>query len=216
MNDKHFGPNIQTFRKLKGMKQQELADAIGINLQSLSKIERGVYYPTFETLEKIMVVLEVAPNEMLSGTWKFASHIEKEVCQRERTIKCWIETRSLWNFFDSEEEWLEYELEQLREYVTDYINGKDITASNLYPIKEFVKHLKFQKILDRYDEFYSLDMFVGSTEGHKRMPPYVPFAKRNVIVNMNILMFKMNILYPLTEDTTNKKSDQECKHHLRW
>ena len=120
------------------------------------------------------------------------------------------------NFFDSEEEWLEYELEQLREYVTDYINGKDITASNLYPIKEFVKHLKFQKILDRYDEFYSLDMFGESTEGHKRMPPYVPFAKRKVIVNMNILMFKMNILYPLTEDTTNKKSDQECKHHLRW
>ena len=119
---------------------------------------------------------------MLSGTWKFASHIEKEVCQRGRTIKCWIETRSLWNFFDSEEEWLEYELEQLREY----------------------------------DEFYSLDMFGESTEGHKRMPPYVPFAKRKVIVNMNILMFKMNILYPLTEDTTNKKSDQECKHHLRW
>ena len=86
MNDKHFGPNIQTFRKLKGMKQQELADAIGINLQSLSKIERGVYYPTFETLEKIMVVLEVAPNEMLSGTWKFASHIEKEVCQREERL----------------------------------------------------------------------------------------------------------------------------------
>ena len=71
MNYKHLGQNIQTVRKLKGMKQQELADAIGINLQSLSKIERGVNYPTFETLEKIMAVLEVAPNEMLSGTWKF-------------------------------------------------------------------------------------------------------------------------------------------------
>ena len=57
MNYKHLGQNIQTVRKLKGMKQQELADAIGINLQSLSKIERGVNYPTFETLEKIMAVL---------------------------------------------------------------------------------------------------------------------------------------------------------------
>ena len=36
------------------MKQQELADKIGINMQSLSKIERGVNYPTFDTLEKIM------------------------------------------------------------------------------------------------------------------------------------------------------------------
>ena len=43
------------------MKQQELADAIGINMQSLSKIERGVNYPTFDTLEKIMDVLEVTP-----------------------------------------------------------------------------------------------------------------------------------------------------------
>ena len=34
MNYKHLGQNIQTVRKLKGMKQQELADAIGINLQS--------------------------------------------------------------------------------------------------------------------------------------------------------------------------------------
>ena len=219
MKISHLGNNIQTIRKFRGMKQQELADKIGINMQSLSKIERGLNYPAYETLEKIMEVLDVTPNELLSGEWKYVNQSEKEVCQFLRTeerLNAELKHGHYDNFFDSEEEWLEYELEQLREYVTDYINGKDITASNLYPIKEFVKHLKFQKILDRYDEFYSLDMFGESTEGHKRMPPYVPFAKRKVIVNMNILMFKMNILYPLTEDTTNKKSDQECKHHLWW
>ena len=84
------------------------------------------------------------------------------------------------------------------------------------PNQRVCQAFEISEDLDRYDEFYSLDMFGESTEGHKRMPPYVPFAKRKVIVNMNILMFKMNILYPLTEDTTNKKSDQECKHHLRW
>ena len=52
-----LGENIQTIRKHRGMKQQELADKIGINMQSLSKIERGVNYPTFDTLEKIMDVL---------------------------------------------------------------------------------------------------------------------------------------------------------------
>ena len=40
-----LGENIQTIRKHRGMKQQELADKIGINMQSLSKIERGVNYP---------------------------------------------------------------------------------------------------------------------------------------------------------------------------
>ena len=80
-----LGENIQTIRKHRKMKQQELADAIGINMQSLSKIERGVNYPTFDTLEKIMDVLEVTPNELLSGEWKFVQQAEKEVCQFLRT-----------------------------------------------------------------------------------------------------------------------------------
>ena len=50
-----LGENIQIIRKHRGMKQQELANKIGINMQSLSKIERGVNYPTFDTLEKIIV-----------------------------------------------------------------------------------------------------------------------------------------------------------------
>ena len=51
-----LGENIQRVRKFRGMNQQELADAIGINMQSLSKIERGVNFPTFDTLEKITSV----------------------------------------------------------------------------------------------------------------------------------------------------------------
>jgi transcriptional regulator with XRE-family HTH domain len=42
MKISHLGNNIQTIRKFRGMKQQELADKIGINMQSLSKIERGL------------------------------------------------------------------------------------------------------------------------------------------------------------------------------
>lgn len=45
-----LGENIQRVRKFRGMNQHELADAIGINMQSLSKIERGVNFPTFDTL----------------------------------------------------------------------------------------------------------------------------------------------------------------------
>ena len=76
------------------------------------------------------------------------------------------------NFFDSEEEWLEYELEKLREYITDYINGTSIEASDLYPIKEFIQHLEFQKLLNRHDDLYSMDMFWESIEEHKYRTPY--------------------------------------------
>ena len=85
MKISHLGNNIQTIRKFRGMKQQELADKIGINMQSLSKIERGLNYPAYETLEKIMEVLDVTPNELLSGEWKYVNQSEKEVCQFLRT-----------------------------------------------------------------------------------------------------------------------------------
>ena len=77
MKISHLGNNIQTIRKFRGMKQQELADKIGINMQSLSKIERGLNYPAYETLEKIMEVLNVTPNELLSGEWKYVNQSEK-------------------------------------------------------------------------------------------------------------------------------------------
>lgn len=188
MNYKHLGQNIQTVRKLKKMTQQELADAIGINLQSLSKIERGVNYPTLETLEKIMEVLEVTPNELLKGTWKYASHIEKDIIEflkKEERLNVELKHGHYDNFFDTEEEWIDYELKKIREYIIDYINSEEITASDIYPIKDFIQNLKFKKILERYDDFYSIDMFGESIEGHKHMNPYFPFGEGTVIINTN-------------------------------
>ncbi len=69
-------------------------------------------------------------------------------------------------------EWLHYELEKLREYITDYINGKSVGASEFYLIKEFNQHLKFQKVLDCCDDLYSLYMFGESTERHKYQSPF--------------------------------------------
>ena len=170
-----LGENIQIIRKCRGMKQQELADKIGINMQNLSKIERGLNYPAYETLEKIMEVLDVTPNELLSGKWNHVSQSEKEVCRflrAEERLKAELKHGPYNYFSDSEEEWQEYELEKLREYITDYINGKNIEASDLYPIKEFIQHLKFRKVLERYDDLFSLDLFGESAGGQKYKKSY--------------------------------------------
>ena len=77
--------------------------------------------------EKIMEVLDVTPNELLSGEWKYINQSEKEICQflrAEERLNAELKHGHYDNFFDSEEEWLDYELEKLREYIADYINGK--------------------------------------------------------------------------------------------
>ena len=106
-----LGENIQTIRKHRGMKQQELADKIGINMQSLSKIERGVNYPTFDTLEKIMDVLGVTPNELLSGEWKYIDHTEPyimDIIKREQDFNVSLDYLSENEFFDNENEYKFY------------------------------------------------------------------------------------------------------------
>ncbi len=170
-----LGENIQRVRKFRGMNQQELADAIGINMQSLSKIERGVNFPTFDTLEKITSVLGVTPNELLCGEWKNTSHMEQEILkflECEERLNVELAHGQYDNPFDSEEEWKEYELKKLREYIMDYIGSEDRQASDLYPIKKLIQRYKFQNLLDKYDDLYSLDLFGETIEGHRNVNPY--------------------------------------------
>lgn len=175
MNYQLLGENIQRARKLRGLNQQELADAIGINMQSLSKIERGVNFPTFETLDKIMTYLQVAPNELLSGEWKNTLLIEKNIMQflrAEERLNVELAHGHYDNPFDSEEEWLAYELQKLQEYITDYISSDKRKASDLYSLKKLIQQQKLQMIMNTYDDLYSLDLFGETIEGHRNINPY--------------------------------------------
>ena len=53
------GRRIQYFRKHAGLTQEQLAEIIGIDTVSLSKIETGRNYPTAENISKIAEILNV-------------------------------------------------------------------------------------------------------------------------------------------------------------
>jgi transcriptional regulator with XRE-family HTH domain len=52
-----IGQRIADLRKQKGMTQQDLSDAVGIQRNHLSRIEQGRYSVGFDTLQAIAEVL---------------------------------------------------------------------------------------------------------------------------------------------------------------
>lgn len=54
-----LGKRIKMIRKSRHLKQYELADLIGVDPKTISKIEKGYNYPSAETLEKLSQELDV-------------------------------------------------------------------------------------------------------------------------------------------------------------
>lgn len=54
-----IGRRIKDLRKIAGLTQEELADLVGIDPHHLSRLERGVHYPSIDTLELISQHLSV-------------------------------------------------------------------------------------------------------------------------------------------------------------
>lgn len=50
---KELGKNIQKYRKLNKITQEKLAEMIGVEINSISSIETGKYFPSPENLVKI-------------------------------------------------------------------------------------------------------------------------------------------------------------------
>lgn len=61
---KFLGERIRHIRKRDGLSQEQFAELIGIDPNSVSRIECGVHYPSLDTLEKIATVLKVEIREL--------------------------------------------------------------------------------------------------------------------------------------------------------
>lgn len=60
-----FAKNIETILEERGWTKQQLADSLGMDRSSLSKIIRGVHSPSLVMLERIAKALEVEAFELL-------------------------------------------------------------------------------------------------------------------------------------------------------
>ncbi|HTD02673.1 helix-turn-helix transcriptional regulator [Undibacterium sp.] len=60
------GKNIQACRKRKGLTQNQLAQALEVEVETVSRYERGTVAPSFPQLENICAVLDVTANVLFS------------------------------------------------------------------------------------------------------------------------------------------------------
>jgi len=59
-----FGKRLQSLRREAEMTQETLADEIGLTVESISNIERGIHGPKFDNLEKLAAILDVPVREL--------------------------------------------------------------------------------------------------------------------------------------------------------
>ena len=63
-----FRPDwIRARRKEKGLSREELAEMIGVSLNSIRFYEEGRRRPTIETLEKLAKALDVKMDDLFNG-----------------------------------------------------------------------------------------------------------------------------------------------------
>ncbi len=64
--EERVGEAIGAARKRKGLTQQKLADQAGMNLRSLTRIEKGETLPALDSFAKLAAVLELDPAAVLN------------------------------------------------------------------------------------------------------------------------------------------------------
>ena len=61
---KIFGENVKFYRKKEGLSQEQLAEKLEISINHLSIIENGKQFVTYNLLEKMIEVFNVAPSAL--------------------------------------------------------------------------------------------------------------------------------------------------------
>lgn len=59
-----FGIRLRILRKQAGITQEKMAALTGLSIESISNIERGIFGPKFDNLEKIAETLKVPVKEL--------------------------------------------------------------------------------------------------------------------------------------------------------
>lgn len=77
-----IGENIKNARKMLGMSQDDLADAIGANRVTISQYETGKYFPSVPALQRLAEALQTTPTKLTGeesdDRWEESERIRRD------------------------------------------------------------------------------------------------------------------------------------------
>ena len=62
-----FGQRLRYLRRQRDLTQEQLAELVGISVEFLSNMERGINAPSFETLEQLAMSLNVSVKDLFDS-----------------------------------------------------------------------------------------------------------------------------------------------------
>ncbi|MCM1010792.1 MAG: helix-turn-helix domain-containing protein [Fusobacterium sp.] len=84
----NLGKNIHKYRKLKGITQEKLAEMIDVEINSISSIERGRFFPSPDNLVKITNALEVSFSDLFTFIDEYSCQdYEQEILKNLALLK---------------------------------------------------------------------------------------------------------------------------------
>ena len=89
---KKLGENIRYFRRTRGLKQHELAELVGVEDKTISRIEVGGNYPSMDLLVRISNVLNYDITEFVNFNNKITQVLKEFNKDEMKTIKNFLLT----------------------------------------------------------------------------------------------------------------------------
>ena len=105
--------------------------------------------------DRIMDVLGVTPNELLSGEWKYIDHTEPyimDVIKREQDFNVSLDYLSENEFFNDEKECRFYMETTLIRYISNYLSSEVVELEELMEIKQLIQRQKLERMMKVHKE----------------------------------------------------------------
>ncbi len=82
-----FGNRISSARKRLKMKQQDLADTLGVSQGTISRMEQGLTYPTADQMRELSAALKIDMGEMFDLMAGMADDVERAIAKSNLSLE---------------------------------------------------------------------------------------------------------------------------------